>query len=558
MKAHFVAPHVHRDGVVLEVDEREPGRYGWTVANIGGSAVRLRAVELVFRLEVMGAVRMFRNGYQSWSACGSARLGIDADPSRAPGSPELARQVHHADAGVAAPGELRSEQVTVLADATDERVLVGFLAGRDHDGTLRLRERDGAIELVAEAYFGGAELAAGERRTLHDVVVRPGPGHDELLASWATAVGAEGSARITAPYQVGWCSWYHYFHDVTERDVRANLALADEWPFDVFQVDDGYQGAIGDWLVTNDKFPGPLDRLAGDIAAAGRVAGIWLAPFLAHPDAAVVREHPEWIARSADGGEPLTGMINPAWGGAVHVLDTTRPEVLAHIEATAAALAAMGWRYLKLDFTYAPGLDGTWADGAPTPAQRVRAGLEALRRGAGADVFLLGCGAPLGAAVGIVDGMRIGPDVAPWWGPEANELQLPGYAEALPATLNAWRNTLCRSFMHRRLWLNDPDCLMLRSRETQMSPGAVHAWARAVAASGGMALVSDDLELLDARSRAHLDEVIATGRTVDAASVASPPSCPDLLDEHTPRRLVSEVCTLVGDPGAATATVTPN
>jgi alpha-galactosidase len=558
MEASLVGPRVHGDGVVVvELLEREPGRYGWTVANVGGGSVRLRAVELVFRLEVAGSVRMFRNGYQSWSACGGAKFGVDADPSRAPGSRALARQVHHADAAATAPGELRSEQVTVLADATNQRVLVGFLAGRDHDGTLRLRERDGAIELVAEAYFGGAELAAGERRRLHDVVVRTGPQHDHLLASWATAVGAESGARARAPYQVGWCSWYHYFHDVTERDIRANLALADEWPFDVFQVDDGYQAAIGDWLVTNDKFPGPLERLAGNIAAAGRVAGIWLAPFLAHPDAPMVREHPEWIARSVDGGQPLVGMINPAWRGAVHVLDTTRPEVLAHIEATSAALVAMGWRYLKLDFTYAPGLDGTWADGAPTPAQRIRAGFEAVRRGAG-DAFLLGCGAPLGPAVGIVDGMRIGPDVAPWWGPEANELQLPGYAEALPATLNAWRNTLCRSFMHRRLWLNDPDCLMLRTRDTRMSPDAAHAWALAVAASGGMALVSDDLKLLDGGSRARLDEVIATGREVDAASVASPPSCPDLLDEHTPRHLVSEVCTLVGDPETATATLTPN
>ena len=36
------------------------------------------------------------------------------------------------------------------------------------------------------------------------------------------------------------------------------------------------------------------------------------------------------------------------------------------------------------------------------------------------------------------------------------------------STRNAWQSTLARSFMHRRLWLNDPDCLMLRTDETEL------------------------------------------------------------------------------------------
>ena len=34
---------------------------------------------------------------------------------------------------------------------------------------------------------------------------------------------------------------------------------------------------------------------------------------------------------------------------------------------------------------------------------------------AGDDAFLLGCGCPLGPAVGVVDAMRIGADVTPYW-----------------------------------------------------------------------------------------------------------------------------------------------
>jgi hypothetical protein len=120
----------------------------------------------------------------------------------------------------------------------------------------------------------------------------------------------------------------------------------------------------------------------------------------------------------------------------------------------------------------------------------VRAGFDAVRRGAGDDAFLLGCGVPLSNVVGVVDGNRIGADVAPSWNTVNFETAAPGYERALPATVHSWQNTLARSFLHRKLWLNDPDCLMLRQSETQMTPAAVRTWAHAVAVSGGMALVS--------------------------------------------------------------------
>jgi alpha-galactosidase len=256
-------------------------------------------------------------------------------------------------------------------------------------------------------------------------------------------------------------------------------------------------------------------------------------------------------------------MMNAGWvrygaraDGAVHVLDTTRPEVLDHLTEVAATLVAAGFPYLKLDFTYAPSLPGRYADPTRTPAQRVRAGFDAIRRGAGHKAFLLGCGAPLGPVIGAVDGMRIGPDVAPWWEPLAGADQPPGYEGAEPATMNAWRATLARSFLHRRLWVNDPDCVLLRTTDTAMGEAAVEAWAWAVSLSGGMALVSDDLALLGPAARARFDDVLARGRAVDDAARAPdghPPRCPDLLDRSTPTRLRSDASELVGDPDRAVA-----
>ena len=222
--------------------------------------------------------------------------------------------------------------------------------------------------------------------------------------------------------------------------------------------------------------------------------------------------------------------------------------MLAHLEDVARDLVDAGFPYLKLDFTYAPSLLRRLRRPGQTPAQRVRAGFEAIRRGAGDDAFLLGCGAPLGAAVGVVDGMRIGADVAPWWHPQPDQYRPPGHTGGEPATVNAWRNTLSRSFLHRRLWLNDPDCLMLRTERTKLDREQMRAWALAVGVSGGMALVSDDLALLGPDARALLDEVIALGREADGG--AHPPRCTDLLDADPPTRLATPSMVLVGDPDA--------
>ena len=418
-------------------------------------------------------MRMFCHGYQSWSESAWRRVGVDEDASVASTAPNLVKRMHCPDLPIAT-GELRSELVTVVDDQV-------------YGGPTTLRMVDGELHGATQSF--------------------------DSLDAWAAAQ----PGRTSAPFQVGWCSWYHYFDRVTEHDVRANLALAGDWPFDVFQIDDGYQAAIGDWLRTNDKFPSSLEALAADVAGAGHRPGIWIAPFLAAPESELARVHPDWFATTRS-GQRAVGMLNDSWGGAVHVLDTTRPEVLEHLEQLARDLVAAGFTYLKLDFTYAPGLPAHYSDPRTEARERVRLGFEAIRRGAGDDAFLLGCGAPLGPCIGLVDGMRIGPDVAPYWEPRGG---FPGYEATAPSTRNALDATRARQFLHRRLWLNDPDCVMLRTTETDLTPEQVREWALAVGDSGGMVLVSDDLAVLGANERALLDEVLARGREADAQMMGS-------------------------------------
>jgi alpha-galactosidase len=541
--------------VTLDGDDRT---LRWSVANPGRTAVALDAVGVTWDAGPAGAdPRCFVHGYQSWSPSGGRRLGRDGDPSRHPATIPLARAAYHADPGVAAPGELRSEQVTVLAASPGPRLCLGFDGGEHHAGTLRVRLAGGHVEVTAEAWLGGAVLPAGATRDLHTVTCTPGDDVAALLDGWAAAVGRRAAARVEAPYQAGWCSWYHYFHDVDEKALHANLARAAEWPFEVFQLDDGYQSAIGDWLVANDRFPSGVDGVAAAIAAAGRTPGIWIAPFLAAPTSKLAAAHPERLAGGVDGAGPAIGMFHEVWGGVMWQLDTTHPEVHEHLRDLAAQLVAAGYGYLKLDFTFSAALPGRFHDPTRTPAERVRAGYAAIREGAG-DAFVLACGCPIGPVVGLVDGMRIGPDVAPWWEAPGDAGALPGYEAAAPATRHAFDATLARAHQHRRLWLADPDCLMLRRTATRLAPEAARAWALTVACSGGLAIVSDDLALLGPAERRLLDEVLAIGRGADAAARAgAAPRAEDLLDPAGPTSLTAAGRRLVVDRAGPRATLSP-
>jgi alpha-galactosidase len=551
---HHTTVDASHHSVEVSVRATDDG-FSWAVVNSGASPATVRSVAVVHLLrDLRGDLRMFRNGYQSWSHTGTAWPGREQDPSLSDGALELLLMSHHADQRPATGTAVRSELVTVVADDHDA-VLLGAWGGDRHDTTFRTGSGRNGLELSVEAFLGDVLLAAGEARELHQVVVRPTTDPVGDLDRWAAECGRRNDARVSAPYRVGWCSWYHYFEHVSERSFSSDVARAADWPIDVLQLDDGFQASIGDWTRTDESFPSGLQAVADQVTSRGRLAGLWLAPFLAAPDSQLALDHPDWIARFP-GGEPLIAMHNDHWGGFVHALDTSHPEVQAHLEQLARELVEMGFTYLKLDFTFAPGFDGVWRDRSLTPAQRVRAGYDAIRRGAGDDTFLLGCGAPQGACIGVVDGMRIGPDVAPWWSPKPELWPYPGYEGTIPATANAWRNTLARSFQHRRLWLNDPDCLMLRHTETDLTEEQVRAWALAVGVSGGMAVISDDLSLLDARASDLLNEVVALGRAADdAARTGAAPRCDDLLTSAVPTTLSAAGAVLTGDPDAGTATV---
>ncbi len=545
----LAAPLGERESLGVAVSARLEQALGGTVVratvfNRGSDAVRLTCAifEVATGLTPSAPARFFKHGYQSWSASGGGDVGASRIHRRDSAS-FITRVNHQSEASRPAefPEAQTSELFTIVeSSSATESVLAGFIGAATSLSTLTVASPE---KIIARAILDDVVLAPGAHRELDPLFVAAAEeSAAQLAARWADAAGRWMNARTDAPFQRGWCSWYHYFHAITEDALRANLksleAMRTEFPLDVIQLDDGFQPALGDWDTTNDKFPGGLKKIAGEIRAAGFHAGIWTAPFLAARDSRLMTEHPDWFIMHAGSGEPVRAGHNPNWTASndkyAYALDPSNPAFRAHLRHLFAKLTRdFGYSYLKLDFLYAAAAPGRRHDPGLTRGEALRHGLEAIREGAGDDAFILGCGCPLGQAIGVVDGMRIGPDVSPFWGSTAS-----GAGD--PSTVYALDGIIARSFMHRRLWLNDPDCLMLRARETRLTADERASLAATIVASGGMLIISDDMNLLDAEAGKLFRAVSQIAAEIDSNAMSEPVLALDLMTASDVRGLISK------------------
>ena len=507
------------------------------VENHSDRPVRLRWVgfDLDTGFDAAAPARFFKHGYQSWSASYPVVAGYAAHQESRPLLTPVSHQ-SEAERPKDFPENATSELFTIVESASShERFLCGFIGAANQFTTLTLVSPE---RVAARALFDGVSLLPGQTLAVEPLAYwRSDQDAARMLSRWADLLGKRMGARVKAPYQRGWCSWYHYFDAITEEELCSNLRklreLRREFPVDVVQLDDGFQAALGDWERTNGKFPGGLKKVADEIREAGFIAGLWTAPFLATRDSNLMREHPDWFIRN-ENGTPVRAVHNTTWTAGddkfAYALDPSHPEFAQHQEQLFRRLVhEWGYGYLKLDFLFAAAAEGRRYDLSLTRAQALRRGLETIRRGAGNETFILGCGCPLGPAVGVVDGMRIGPDVAPYWGGDLE-----------PGTRLAINAIIARSFMHRRLWLNDPDCLMLRASKTQLSREERFTLASAIAVSGGMLLLSDDINLLDEESRRLFRMVADMGMEVDYASEREAPLAKSLMYDGAVHTVVAQ------------------
>jgi alpha-galactosidase len=293
---------------------------------------------------------------------------------------------------------------------------------------------------------------------------------DEVLGNWAASFPGAGLYG-REPLPAVWCSWYCLRDRVTAAGVlgAARSAQRRRVPCQVFQVDDGWQPATGDWWADRERF-GDLEGLARGLGAEGLELGLWVAPFVAAEGSETARRHPDWYLPNVDAGRN--------WNGRIRVLDLTREAAMAHLTGQLAELAGLGVSYFKLDFLYAGALDGAGIE----PYRRA---MESIRVAIGKRAQIVACGAPLLPTVGLADAVRVGPDTAENWDPPGGDLSQPSGRSAVVVSR-------ARAFTHGRWWTNDPDCLLARPGVERRGPRARHLGHLAGMVSSGD--LPDDLD----------------------------------------------------------------
>ncbi|HPV03727.1 MAG TPA: alpha-galactosidase [Myxococcota bacterium] len=358
-------------------------------------------------------------------------------------------------------GQFESEWFTALYDSQARRgVAVGFFGVSLNFGRVAIDLGRRLVEIIA--FLDGATLEPGQTRELDPLVICFEDDFNLLLQKYARAVADRQQARVN-PARI-WCSWYSGFYDrVTVKDIRENMSRLSvlKAPVDYIQLDDGYQSVIGDWLVTNSRFPEGLEALACEILQSGFKPGIWTAPFSVSPDSQVFASHPDWIVRHENGKPVKAGFIMGRFGPRpYYALDTTIPEVRDHIVTLYRRLRQMGWILFKVDFLTSAMVAGVRRDRTVTRAQAYRLGMQAVRDGIGDDGLMLTGIGPVLVNCGIIDIQRLSPDTcfgSPAW--LTAEQKLTG-DRMTPGVRNQTATSIARTFLNDIVFSGDPDAIV--------------------------------------------------------------------------------------------------
>lgn len=361
------------------------------------------------------------------------------------------------------------------------RETVTFLGSLDEElGFTRIEVdwRKNALRLLKDV----EGLRLDRPTTVLDLVIY----QDEVprcFQSWARSMIPVFSPR--RPTIAGWTSWYRHYQNISEDILLKELQSFQRLgiPLDVFQIDDGYQSAVGDWHLLKPAFPRGMKFLADRIHEAGFLAGIWLAPFAAERLSHLARNHPEWLLKNHD-GQPLLACSN--WSG-FYALDILNPHVQDHLSKVfTMVLEEWGFDLVKLDFLFACCLRPR---NGMSRAQILALGLRFLREVCG-EKLLLACGVPLVSAFGRCDFCRVGPDAEARWSRPLYERVL---HPEIPSTRRCLTNALARLPLNGLGFINDPDVFLLRSHDTHLNSTQRHTMLYLTYLLGGVWMTSDSI-----------------------------------------------------------------
>ncbi len=446
------------------------------------------------RLENLRAY--LRNGYYSWDG------SFYVDPeSRADGETSEAST------------ETGYAMTQLLPRQGSGSLVLGFDRHERFQHTFTFDTRAAPPSLIVQTWWDRKNLATiasprvlqqgapsqGSRCESERLVIFEHPGVEDALREWARLVADAASLRPRHAEQItGWCSWYSLYGYITEENILEHLrgvekvVRAERLPMQVFQIDDGFTPEMGDWLDFKPAFPRGMKPLLDDIRAAGFRPGLWIAPFMVGNRSRLYREHPDWVVQDSAGGSLVQWKLYGEFrwhkrSEEYYILDTTHPDAFEYLRTVFRTWRhEWGCEYFKTDFMFWGAAHGPeraiWHTPGITRIEIWRRMAEMIRAEIG-DALWLGCGCPLWASVGLVDGIRIGSDIGVEWRGHLSAQSL-------------LRDQPTRNFANHILWQTDPDCILLRERFHHLNEAEVQSLAVYAGMPGGVVMTSDALDAL--------------------------------------------------------------
>ena len=486
-------------------------------------------IKAVVQLNVSDEEKIFMNGYQTWTTCPEY-----TKDDRIRGLHNIPRPLirrfafdgysdYHFTEYPYTKGILhgwswcyfrRGGFYRLFASLSEKNGYTEFVYN-DSEGTLTIRKdaeglkADGDFEALNLYYAEGSE--------------------QQVFDSWFEMMDIH---PITDKKLYGYSSWYNRYQNIDEyaieEDLKGCTSIFEKG--DLFQVDDGWEPFVGDWLeCDSSKFPSGMKTIADHIHENGFEAGLWLAPFAAEEKSSVYREHPDWLIRNEDGSYFKAGSN---WSG-FYCLDIDNPEVIAYLEDVFhRVFDEWGFDLVKLDFLYAAAPYGSEKE---TRADRMIRAVDLLRRLCGKHP-ILGCGVPVMPAFGKFEYCRISCDVTLDWDDKAYMHMI---HRERPSTKNAVANILSRRALNGRAYLSDPDVFFLRTENCQLSQKQKYSLAVLDALCGGVFLTSDDpgSYTKEMKEQYRLYRSLTKATNVQIMNDRGITAVYDLDDETTRRRL---------------------
>lgn len=324
-------------------------------------------------------------------------------------------------------------------------------------------------------------------------------GYDEVFDRYFAKMNVK---PLTDKKIKGYTSWYNYYQNISEdiilRDLEAISKKTDK--VNTFQIDDGYQTAVGDWLSINKtKFPNGMKPIVEKIHAKGWQAGLWLAPFGAQKGSKLASEHSDWLVKSKN-GKPI--MVGANWGG-FYAIDIDNADARAYIKNVFdTVLNDWGFDLVKLDFLYATAVVPLHNK---TRGQLAYESIDFLRECVG-DKQILGCGVQQMPCFGKVEYMRIGADMALGW--KHKFFRNLTHREDV-STPNAIHNSVYRRCLNGRAFLCDPDVFLLRKTNIHFTPEQQKVLAKFIKLFGSVLFMSDNVDEYDDEQLAVFNDTLA-------------------------------------------------